>query len=76
MFGSIGGSVGTGADSILSALAVDARGGEYYDEGRLVEPSAEARDDRLAADLMARTLDMLAPFLTGSSVDTSTRSTG
>ena len=36
MFGSIGGSVGTGADSILSALAVDARGGEYYDEGRLV----------------------------------------
>ena len=78
MFGSIGGSVGTGADSILSALAVDARGGEYFDEGRLVEPSAEARDDRLAADLMARTLDMLAPFLADSAArsDSAERRTG
>lgn len=72
MFGSMGGSVATGAESILSALAADAHGGEYYDEGRLVEPSAEARDDRLAADLMARTLDLLAPYLSGAS----TRPTG
>lgn len=55
MFGSIGTSVEHGAASVVAALDADARGGEYYDEGRLVSPSAQARDDALGDELMAWT---------------------
>jgi NAD(P)-dependent dehydrogenase (short-subunit alcohol dehydrogenase family) len=65
MFGSIGTSVEHGAESVIEALDVDARGGEYYDEGRLTPPSAQAQDDALGDDLMAWTGEQLRPFGVG-----------
>jgi Dehydrogenases with different specificities (related to short-chain alcohol dehydrogenases) len=62
MFGSIGTSVEHGAASVIAALDAEARGGEYYDEGRLVAPSAEAQDDDLGDELMAWTWGRLGGF--------------
>ena len=63
MFGAIGTSVDVGAGSILSALDAPARGGEYYDEGRLTAPSAQARNVGLGDRLMEWTLTALEPHL-------------
>ncbi|WP_106814798.1 SDR family NAD(P)-dependent oxidoreductase [Microbacterium timonense] len=63
MFGSIGGSVEIGARSVLTALSAPARGGEYFDEGRLMAPSAEARDDGLGDELMQWTFSALQDFI-------------
>lgn len=63
MFGAMGGSVEHGAENVLAALAAQASGGEYYDDGRLVDPSAEARDDRAAEALMAWTYGTLGRLL-------------
>lgn len=63
MFGAMGGSVERGAENVLAALAAPASGGEYYDNGRLVDPSAEARDDRAADALMAWTYGTLGRLL-------------
>lgn len=63
MFGIQGADVGRGAASLLAALTDDARGGEYFDEGRLVTPSAQARDAGLGRALMAYALDALGPNL-------------
>ncbi|MGR0321165.1 SDR family NAD(P)-dependent oxidoreductase [Agromyces sp. ZXT2-3] len=60
MFGASGASVGHGAANVIEALTTDAAGGEYYDDGRLVEPSAEARDDRETDALMRWTARALA----------------
>jgi NAD(P)-dependent dehydrogenase (short-subunit alcohol dehydrogenase family) len=62
MFGSIGTSVERGAQSVIEALDAAAEGGEYYDEGRLAEPSAEAQDDTLGDELMEWTWNTLRPF--------------
>lgn len=63
MFGRIGTGVDVGARSILAALDAPARGGEYFDEGRLTEPSVQARDAVLADRLMVWTLEQLAAYL-------------
>ncbi|WP_430645891.1 SDR family NAD(P)-dependent oxidoreductase [Agromyces sp. GXS1127] len=60
MFGASGASVEHGASNVVDALTTDAAGGEYYDDGRLVEPSAEARDDRETDALMRWTARALA----------------
>jgi NAD(P)-dependent dehydrogenase (short-subunit alcohol dehydrogenase family) len=62
MFGSIGTSVEHGAQSVIAALDANARGGEYYDEGRLTPPSAEAQDDAVGDELMDWTWRQLRPF--------------
>jgi NAD(P)-dependent dehydrogenase (short-subunit alcohol dehydrogenase family) len=63
MFGSIGGSVEIGAQSILTALSAPARGGEYFDEGKLAVPSAEARDDNLGDELVQWTFSALRDLI-------------
>ncbi|NYE20859.1 SDR family NAD(P)-dependent oxidoreductase [Microbacterium immunditiarum] len=63
MFGRIGTGVDVGARSILDALDAPARGGEYFDEGRLTAPSAQARNVVLGDRLMEWTLDALGPHL-------------
>ena len=63
MFGSIGDSVERGARNVIAALTTPARGGEYFDDGRLVEPSTQALRDELIDELMAITFDALAPHL-------------
>ncbi len=63
MFGLIGGSLERGARNVIEALTVDAAGGEYFDDGRLVDPSPEARDDRLGDRLMAWTFGALGEHL-------------
>ena len=63
MFGLIGGSLGRGARNVIAALTTDAAGGEYFDDGRLADPSAEARDDALGDRLMAWTFAALGAHL-------------
>ncbi|WP_109212020.1 MULTISPECIES: SDR family NAD(P)-dependent oxidoreductase [Microbacterium] len=63
MFGRIGTSVDVGASSVLAALSAPARGGEYFDEGRIARASAEARDVALGDALMAWTFTALSPHL-------------
>ncbi len=62
MFGAIGTSVEHGATNLIAALDSPIGGGAYFDDGREVRPSAEARDDTLADDLMAWTFAALGPF--------------
>ncbi|MDF2561554.1 MAG: family NAD(P)-dependent oxidoreductase [Microbacterium sp.] len=63
MFGSIGGSVEIGAQSILTALSAPATSGEYFDEGQQAVPSPEARDDDLGDKLMRWTFSTLRDFV-------------
>ncbi|MEZ3159880.1 SDR family NAD(P)-dependent oxidoreductase [Microbacterium sp. BWT-B31] len=63
MFGRIGTGVDVGARSVLAALDAPARGGEYFDQGRLAQPSAEARNAVRGDELMAWTLGALEDFL-------------
>ncbi|MFD7022396.1 SDR family NAD(P)-dependent oxidoreductase [Promicromonospora sukumoe] len=61
---SVGGvSVRRGADNVLAALTGPARPGDYFDDGELVQPSAQARDPRLGRALMDFALDALRPYL-------------
>lgn len=61
---SIGGvSVRRGADNVLAALTGPARPGDYFDDGALVEPSAQARDAGLGRALMDYALDAVRPYL-------------
>ncbi|GAB2476480.1 SDR family NAD(P)-dependent oxidoreductase [Xylanimonas ulmi] len=62
MFGAQGADVGRGARNVISALMDDARGGDYFDDGRLVQPSDEALDADLGDALMSWTLDALRPY--------------
>ncbi|QAY75056.1 SDR family NAD(P)-dependent oxidoreductase [Agromyces protaetiae] len=63
MFASRGASVESGAENVVAALSADASGGEYFDERRVAAPSAEARDDALAAALAEWTAAALTPYL-------------
>lgn len=63
MFNIGGVSVRRGADNVLAALTGPARPGDYFDEGALVEPSAQARDARLGRALMDYALDAVRPYL-------------
>lgn len=63
MFNIGGVSVRRGADNVLAALTGPARPGDYFDEGVLVEPSAQARDARLGRALMDYALDAVRPHL-------------
>ena len=63
MFNIGGLSVRRGADNVLAALTGPARAGDYFDEGALVEPSAQARDPRLGRALMDNALDTVRPYL-------------
>lgn len=60
------GSPEKGAGSLVW-LALDPAAGElrghYIEKGRPVEPSAQARDDRLAAELWERSEELCAPAL-------------
>ena len=63
MFNVGGVSVRRGADNVLAALTGPARPGDYFDDGALVEPSAQARDARLGRALMDYALDAVRPSL-------------
>ncbi|GAA2005098.1 SDR family NAD(P)-dependent oxidoreductase [Microbacterium ulmi] len=63
MFGPIGTTVEHGARNVLAALDAHADGGEYFDDGRLVVPSAEALDRERGDALMDWTANALSRFV-------------
>ncbi|MFJ3405667.1 SDR family NAD(P)-dependent oxidoreductase [Promicromonospora sp. NPDC090134] len=63
MFNIGGVSVRHGADNVLAAVTGPVRAGDYFDDGELVEPSAQARDARLGRALMDYAFGALRPHL-------------